>query len=92
MTDDDHPGEARRYDSAFIGGWKDDRGEWHNVVQGDRPPTSDEVQRSASIRFAVEDDQGEQHWYTTSHLTPDYDLDDVIDDLTTEAGYPGEFV
>lgn len=78
-------------DSAYVAGWEDRRGEWHNVEAGDRPPSEDELAESDRISIAVlEKGESEPRYLTTSMLTPDYGIDDFLAD--SAADYGVEFV
>lgn len=82
-------------DSARVAGWQDSAGGWQNVEAGDREPSDADLARSERIVVAVDDVDGETHYLTTSHLTPDFDLDDFLDDIETSGDgdrYGGEFV
>lgn len=77
-------------ETASVAGWEDDRGEWIDVEAGGRPPSPDELASSNQIVIGVTDDDGERHYYTTSYLTDDYGIDEVLADW--EGDYGVQFV
>lgn len=81
---------ADRYTSASIAGYEDgDTGEWFNVEAG-ASFTDADLEISPLIAVRVQDTDGEWHYYTTSYLTDDFDLDDAIDQFG--GGYDEQFV
>lgn len=73
-------------DSAFVAGWEDGAGEWHNTEAGGRSPDANDLETSERIVIAATDANGETHYFTTSYLSDDYGIDDAIADLGDKYG------
>lgn len=77
--------------SAMVAGFEDpSSGEWRNTEAGDRAPTPDQLEASPSIVVRATDTDGETHYYTTSYLSADLPLDDVV--ARFSAQYQVQFV
>lgn len=78
-------------DSAFIAGWEDPRsGDWMNTQAGDPEPSPEQLANSQSIVVGVTDSDGETHYYTTSYITEDLPLDQLVTEW--EQDYQTQFV
>lgn len=80
-------------DSARIAGWEDRSGEWNNTEKGDPLPDDFEMAESRRIVIAV-DVVGEPEpvYFTTSHITEDYNFEEVVYDAEQSGAYGDEFV
>lgn len=77
--------------SAMVAGFEDpSNGEWRNTEAGDRAPTAEQLESSPSIVVRATDSDGERHYFTTSYLSADLPLDDVVDRFSAQYGV--EFV
>lgn len=96
MPEDAIPREARD-DSIEVAGWEDPTtGEWVNA-EADAPagavpritqrPDGDTLEGSTRIVVRWVDGDGEVHYRTTSHITPDYSIRDWL-----RGAYGVEFV
>lgn len=80
-------------DSARIAGWEDGNGEWHNVEAGDREPSDYDLAVSDRIVVAVNVvGEPEPVYWTTSHLTEDYDLEEHVQEIEEGGAYGDQFV
>lgn len=81
-------------DSARIAGWEHPQtGQWFNIEAGDREPTPTEAAESRQIVISV-DVKGEPEpvYWRTSHITEDFDFDEVVDEAERSGHYGEEFV
>lgn len=81
MPDKDTPPLRDSGKGVTVGGWESRDGTYHRVTDNDlekvgRAPTDSQLENARRI---VINYQGK--WYTSGPITPEYDFDDVIDEL-----------
>lgn len=73
--------EGERFPGVRVVGWENRNGKYHAVYDQDeakvgRAPTDRSLERAERIVFSLD-----ENYYTVGPLTPDYGLDDAIQEL-----------
>lgn len=78
--------DSDQYENARIAGWESSDGEYHTVYNDDgkkigRAPSDHSLETANRVVIQHGDD-----YYTVGPLTPDYEIDEAIDEITDYYG------